>query len=132
MAEGFTRALKGGVIEAYSAGTEPKTLDQRAVKVMAEAGIDISSHTSKRVSDLGDIPFDHVITVCGHAAETCPFFPGKTRVTHAGFEDPPLLAREARTEEEALAHYRRVRDEIRAYVESLPGSLDRGGFIINT
>ncbi len=132
MAEGFAHALKGDIIEAYSAGTDPKTLDPRAVRVMAEAGIDISSHTSKKVSDLGDISFDHVITVCGHAAETCPFFPGKTRVTHAGFEDPPLLARGARSEEEALAHYRRVRDEIRAYVESLPGSLDHGVFTIKT
>jgi arsenate reductase len=130
MAEGWVRALRGDVIAAYSAGTEPKGLDPRAVRAMAEAGVDISSHASKKVSDLAGIEFDHVITVCGHAAETCPFFPGTTRVTHAGFEDPPLLARDAATEEEALAHYRRVRDEIRAFVETLPGSLEKPAFTV--
>jgi arsenate reductase (thioredoxin) len=66
------------------------------------------------------------VTVCGHAHETCPVFPGKTKVVHAGFDDPPKLAKAAKTEEEALAHYRRVRDEIRKYVETLPGALAAG------
>ena len=75
------------------------------------------------LEEFGDIELDHVITVCGHAHESCPAFPGKTKVTHVGFDDPPRLAKDAATEEEALAHYRRVRDEIRAFVETLPESL---------
>ena len=123
MSEGLARHLKGDVIEANSAGTVPKTLDPRAVTVMKEIGIDISSHYSKHVDDLGPVEFDYVVTVCGHANENCPFFPGKTKVIHVGFEDPPLLALNAGSEEEALSHYRRVRDEIRLYIESLPESL---------
>jgi len=123
MTEGWARHLKGDTVEAFSAGTAPHGLDPRAVRVMAEAGVDISTHTSKSVADLGHVPFDYVVTVCGHANENCPFFPGKTRVIHVGFDDPPRLAQTARSEEEALDHYRRVRDEIRAFVETLPDPL---------
>jgi arsenate reductase len=123
MAEGWTRYLKGDQIEVYSAGVEKHGLNPRAVKVMQEVGLDISNHTSKHVSEVMDIPFDYVVTVCGHARENCPVFPGKAKVVHKGFDDPPKLAADAETEEEALAHYRRVRDEIRTYVETLPGSL---------
>ena len=87
---------------------------------MAEAGVDISGQRSKHVRELSDVEFDYVVTVCGHAHESCPVFPGKTKVVHVGFDDPPRLATEPRTEEEALAHYRRVRDEIREFVETLP------------
>jgi arsenate reductase len=90
---------------------------------MAEAGVDISTHHSKTVQDLGPVEFDYVVTVCGHAHETCPAFPGKAKVIHVGFDDPPRLARDATTEEEALGHYRRVRDEIRRFIESLPAGL---------
>jgi arsenate reductase len=121
MAEGWAKALKADTLEAYSAGIETHGLNPHAVKVMAEAGVDISGHTSKNVRDLMHIPFDEVVTVCGHADETCPAFPGPVRRVHAGFDDPPKLAKEAKTEEEALGHYRRVRDEIRAYVEKMPG-----------
>ena len=124
MAEGFTRALKGNTIEAYSAGVETHGLNPRAVQVMAEAGVDISGHKSKLVDDLPDIEFDYVVTVCDNAREACPFFPGATKLVHVGFEDPPRLAKGAQTEEEALGHYRRVRDEIRAFVEQLPDVLD--------
>ena len=124
MADGWTRALKGDTIEAYSAGTDPHPVDPRAIRVMAEAGVDISGATSKHVDDLPDIEFDYVVTVCDSAREACPFFPGATRIVHVGFEDPPRLAREAKTEEEALGHYRRVRDEIRAFVERLPEVLE--------
>ena len=124
MAEGWARALKGDAIDAYSAGITTHGLNPRAVKVMAEAGVDISGHVSKTVADLGGATFDCVVTVCGHAHETCPIFPGKTRVIHVGFDDPPRLAEGARTEEEALAHYRRVRDQIKAFVEKLPGVLE--------
>ena len=123
MAEGWARKLKGDAIESYSAGVETHGLNPKAVQVMAEAGVDISGHRSKHVRDLGDVVFDYVVTVCGNAQESCPMFPGKTKVVHAGFDDPPRLAREARTEEEALKHYRRVRDEIRKFVEALPESL---------
>ena len=123
MSEGLARHLKHDIIEAYSAGTAPKTLDPRAVTVMKEIGIDISSHYSKHVDDLGPVEFDYVVTVCGHANENCPFFPGTTKVIHVGFEDPPQLAMDASGEEEALDHYRRVRDEIRVFIETLPGSL---------
>jgi arsenate reductase len=123
MAEGWARHLKGDVIEAYSAGIETHGLNPNAVKVMAEAGVDISSHTSKNVRDLMHIQFDYVITVCGHANENCPFFPGKSKVVHRGFDDPPQLAKNAKSEEEGLGYYRRVRDEIRTFVNSLPENL---------
>ena len=124
MAEGFTRALKGDIIEAWSAGVAAApAIDPRAVSAMREAGIDLSGQKPKLVTDLPDIPFDYVVTLCDHAAEACPFFPAKTRVLHAGFQDPPVLARGAATDEEAMSHYRRVRDEIRAFVESLPEAL---------
>jgi arsenate reductase len=127
MAEGWARALKGGIIEPYSAGIETHGLNPRAVKVMAEAGVDISAHRSKHVDGLADIEFDYVITVCAHANEHCPIFPGKARVIHVAFDDPPKLAGNAKSEEEALSHYRRVRDEIKAYVLTLPESLPQGG-----
>jgi len=120
MAEGWTRLLKGALIEAYSAGTEAHGLDARAVKVMAEAGVDSSGHRSKPVDELRGVGFDYVVTVCDRANESCPVFPGGVKHVHVGFDDPPLLARSARTEDEALDHYRRVRDRIRSYVERLP------------
>ena len=125
MAEGWCRALKGDIFEVYSAGIETHGLNPNAVKVMGEAGIDISGHKSKNVNEMIEAgqSFDYVVTVCGHAAETCPYFPGKTTRVHAGFDDPPALAKTAKTEEEALSHYRRVRDEIKAWIEQLPGSL---------
>jgi len=123
MAEGWARRLKGDVIEAFSAGIETHGLNPMAVKVMAEVGVDISGHSSKKVVDLPVSDFDYVITVCGHAHETCPVFPGKAKVIHVGFDDPPKLAEGAKSEEEALVHYRRVRDEIRAFVEGLPQRL---------
>ncbi len=86
--------------------------------------MDISAQHSKLVDDLRDVVFDHVVTVCGHAHESCPLFPGKSKVKHVGFDDPPRLAQTAASEEEALQHYRRVRDEIRAFVETLPESLE--------
>ena len=125
MAEGWSAALKSDRIDAYSAGVEPHGLNALAVKAMAEAGVDISSHKSKHVDDLKDIAFDYVVTVCGHANETCPIFPGHAKVVHVGFDDPPALARDATTPEEAMGHYRRVRDEIREFVLTLPASLER-------
>ena len=123
MAEGWARALQSERIEPYSAGIEKHGLNSWAVAVMAEAGVDISSQTSKTLDQLGDVNFDHVITVCDHASEHCPLFPGRARILHAGFDDPPRLAALETDPERALAHYRRVRDEIRAFVERLPESL---------
>jgi len=126
MAEGWVRYLKSDVIAPYSAGIEPDKLNPRAVKVMAEAGIDISGHRSKHIDELKDIPFDYVITVCNRAKEYCPIFPGSAKKTHRSFDDPPTLAANSETENEILGHYRRIRDEIRAFVETLPGVLANG------
>ena len=120
MAEGWARHLKGNVIEAYSAGIETHGLNPNAVQVMAEAGVDISGHKSQHIDEFKDVQLDYVITVCGHANEHCPIFPGKIKVVHVGFDDPPKLAKDAVTEREALDCYRRVRDEIKAFVETLP------------
>ena len=124
MAEGWAGHLKGDSIDARSAGIETHGLNPRAVRVMSEAGVDISGHRSKHVRELKDFPFDFVVTVCAHANENCPVFPGKAKVLHVGFDDPPKLAAGAKTEEEALLHYRRVRDEIRAFIEGLPDALE--------
>lgn len=123
MAEGWARHLLGTEIETCSAGIEPHGLDPRAVQAMAEAGVDISFQRSKHLGELAGRDFDYVITVCDHAHESCPVFPGGTHMMHRGFPDPPRLAAGARSEEEALDHYRRVRDEIRDYVAGLPGVL---------
>ena len=125
MAEGWARHLKGRELEPFSAGIEARGLDPRAVRVMAEAGVDISGQRSKRVAELKDMAFDYVVTVCDHAHEHCPLFSGEAKVVHVGFDDPPRLARDAKSEDEALAHYRRVRDEIRAFVERLPEAVGR-------
>ena len=125
MAEGWARHLKGDVIDAYSAGIEAHGLNPLAVKVMAESGVDISSHRSKHVDELKGIEFDYVVTVCDNAHESCPIFTGRTKIMHVGFDDPPRLAKDARTEEEALRYYRRIRDEIRTYIETLPNALVR-------
>jgi len=124
MAEGWTRHLKPDSIEVRSAGVAPHGVDPMAVKAMAEAGVDISGQASKNVLELMDVPFDYVVTVCGGAREDCPVFPGRTKCVHVGFDDPPALAVRAADEEEAMSHYRRVRDEIRAFVETLPTGLE--------
>jgi arsenate reductase len=123
MAEGWARHLGGGVLEACSAGIAPHGLDPRAVTVMAEAGVDISRHRSKHLDEVKDIAFDYVVTVCDRAHESCPLFPGRTKVIHVGFDDPPRLAEGSANEEEALDHYRRVRDEIRTFIEN---ALEKG------
>ncbi len=123
MAEGWARALKGGVIEALSAGTKPHGLNPLAVTVMKECGVDISQQSSKHIDSFKPEDIDCVVTVCDSAHESCPVFPGTVKVLHAGFDDPPRLAADASSEEEALLHYRRVRDEIRDFIETLPEAL---------
>lgn len=128
MAEGWARKIKGDLLEAHSAGIETHGLNPNAVKVMAEAGVDISRQRSKHVGELEGVQFDWVVTVCGHAHEHCPVFPGTSKIVHVGFEDPPKMAAGATTEDEALVHYRRVRDEIKAFVERLPDALEEDPF----
>ncbi|MDF1592067.1 MAG: arsenate reductase ArsC [Desulfobacterales bacterium] len=124
MAEAWTRQLKNNQFEAYSAGVSPKGIDPRAVKAMAEVGIDISGQTSKDIEAVRHLGFAYVVTLCDNANESCPFFPGKTRRIYRGFDDPPRLSADAKTEAEKLAPYRRVRDEIRKFVEKLPEILN--------
>jgi arsenate reductase len=125
MAEGWARHLKGDLIEPYSAGIEPSRLDPRAVAAMAEAGVDISGQRSKHVDDLKDVEFDYVVTVCDQAHERCPVLPARAKAVHAGFDDPPRMAGQARDENEALDCYRRVRDQIRVFVQGMPGNLSQ-------
>jgi len=129
MAEGWARQLKGDIIEVYSAGIETHGLNPNAVKVMAEAGVDISNQHSKLLDEFRDTELDAVITVCGHAHETCPYFPPRCRVIHVGFDDPPKMAEElaakGENEEAQLNCYRKVRDDIRAFVEKLPGNMNK-------
>jgi len=130
MAEAWARELLGGEIEPYSAGVEPQRVDQRAVRIMREAGIDISQHTSKHVDSLCHIAFDAVITLCGHARETCPLFTGAARRFHRGFDDPSKMS--ADSEEKIMKNYRRVRDELEAFIKELPSLFEEpdDGFII--
>ncbi len=125
MAEGWARALWPRGLHAASAGTSPQGLNQLAARAMAEAGVDVSGHTSKRVEDAGG-PFDVVVTVCDSARGGCPVVPGARMIART-FDDPPRLAAGAQSDEDALAHYRRVRDEIRDFVEILPGVLGSMG-----
>ena len=138
MAEGWARSLLGQTVEPSSAGIEAHGLNPRAVAVMREAGVDIQGQQSQTVDELETGDFDYVVTVCGHADERCPAFPGKTKVIHVGLALAEAagrdceaigraLAASAKTEEEALMHYRRVRDEIRRFVEKLPGGLGGRG-----
>ena len=123
MAEGFARHLHGDRLEVASAGSAARGVDPRAVRVMAEAGVDISGQRSKNTDELEGRQFDYVITVCDPEGEACPFFPAGTASVHRSFPDPPKLAASATDEEEALDIYRRVRDSIRDYIRALPDSL---------
>jgi len=126
MAEGWARHLKADVIEAYSAGIEKHGMNPYAIKVMTESGVDITGQYSKTVAELGPVEFDYVVTVCGHANEHCPLFTGKAKVVHVGFDDPPKLTKHLPDGETKLAVYRQVRDQIRAFIETLPEGLNRG------
>jgi arsenate reductase (thioredoxin) len=125
IAEGWARRLKSDQIEPYSAGIKTHGLNPHAVRVMAEAGVDITNHRSKPLSEFQGIEFDYVVTVSDHAFKSCPPLPGKTKIVHKGFYNPLRLAIDANTEEEQLASYRLVRDKIRSYIETLPDSLDQ-------
>ena len=115
IAEGWLRFFGGDRIEVYSAGVESHGLNSRAVAVMKEAGIDISSHASKTIDALGNIEFDVVITVCDNARERCPNFPARTMKLHHDFPDP---AGATGSEEEIMETFRQVRDRIKEYCEA--------------
>ena len=121
MAEGWTRHLKADVIEAYSAGIRPIGVNPRAIQVMAEAGVDISMHTSKHLDDLWNVDFDYVVTLCDNAARNCPIFSGKAKVIHSPFKDPYFATG---SEEQIMAEFREARDKIRAFIETIPESLE--------
>jgi arsenate reductase len=125
MAEGWARHLRGAVLEACSAGIEKHGMNPYAVQVMAEAGVDLRPQFSKQLAELAPLDFDYVVTVCGHAHEHCPTFPARAKVMHVGFDDPPALTRDLPDGEAKLAVYRRVRDEIRQFIETLPEGLER-------
>ena len=124
IAEGWARHLKGNIIDAYSAGIRPIGVSSRAIKVMAEAGVDISSQKSQHLDEFSEIDFDYVITLCDNAAENCPVFPGKAKVFHKPFEDPYFASG---SEEEILETFRKVRNEIRGFIEEMPNNLKDSG-----
>lgn len=123
IAEGWARHLKGDLIEAFSAGISPGRLNEMAVQVMAEAGVDISGQTAKHVDELIGLDFDYVVTVCDNARQHCPVFPGRTKCIHKSFPDPSFLPG---TRDEIMAAFRKTRDDIRAFVETMPASLKEG------
>lgn len=124
MAEGWARKYWGNEFNVYSAGTKKHGMNERAMKVMKEAGVDISSHYSKTVDELPMVTFDYVVTVCDHAHENCPYFPGG-EIVHVGFQDPPALTKEMKDDEEILAVYRRVRDEIESFIKDMKKTLEK-------
>jgi len=125
MAEGWARQLIGSRYDVYSAGIRSHGLNRVAVQVMLDAGVDISAHRSKTLDRLGNLEFDYVVTVCDNAHESCPVFPGRAKVLHHSFDDPPRLAEFATSDDEAMGHYIRVRDEIRNFVGLLPDLLKK-------
>ncbi|MFQ5772824.1 MAG: arsenate reductase ArsC [bacterium] len=121
IAEGWARHLKSDVIEAFSAGVSPVGISSRAIKVMEEVDVDISGQASKHVDELLGIDFDYVVTLCDGARERCPLSPGKARMIHRGFEDPTFVIG---SEQEIMSAFRKTRDQIKAYIETLPESLE--------
>jgi arsenate reductase len=120
MAEGWARHLKADIIDAYSAGIRPIGVNSCAIKVMAEAGVDISMQQSQHLDEFSEIDFDYVITLCDNAAESCPVFPGKAKVLHRPFEDPYFASG---SEDEIMNIFRRVRNDIRKFIEAMPDNL---------
>lgn len=124
MAEGWARKYWGNEFNVYSAGSKKHGMNERAMKVMKEAGVDISTHYSKTVEEISQLSFDYVVTVCDHAHENCPYFPA-SKIVHVGFQDPPALTKGLTNEEEILAVYRRVRDEIEKFIKDMKKTLEK-------
>ena len=123
MAEGWAKHLKSDIIEAYSAGVLPAGVSKKVIQVMAEGGVDISSYVSKHVYIYLGMDFDFIITLCDFAKAQCPKFGGKTKLVHRAFKDPISATG---SEIEILDAFRKTRDEIRAFVETLPESVMAG------
>ena len=123
MAEGWARLLHPDLIEAYSAGIEKHGMDMLAVQAMSEADVDISAQRSKLLDELDSLEFDYVITLCDHANESCPIFPGQAKILHHGFDDPKTLTSPEQPDHARIEPYRRVRDEIRLFVAELESLL---------
>ncbi len=124
MAEGWARALKSEEFEVFSAGVAPCYVHPKAIRVMQEAGVDISGQYSKHVKEMDGIQFDYIVTLCNYAGDKCPYHPGLGKRVHRAFEDPVFAQG---TEEEVLDRFRDVRDQIRRFVEAMPGNLDPPG-----
>jgi len=120
IAEGWVKHLKSNDIDAYSAGIRPIGVSSRAIKAMAEAGVDISMHKSRHFDEFSEIDFDYVVTLCDNAAENCPVFKGKAKVIHKPFDDPYFASG---SEEDIMATFRKVRDDIKTFIETLPQGL---------
>ncbi len=120
IAEGWARHLKENIIDAYSAGIRPIGVSSKAIKIMVEAGVDISMHKSQHLDEFSEIDFDYVITLCDNAAENCPVFTGKVKVLHRPFEDPYFASG---SEEEIMETFRKVRNNIRNFIEAMPDNL---------
>lgn len=118
MAEGFCRKYWGDRFKVFSAGTKKHGMNERAIGVMKEVGVDISSHYSKTLEEINDIKFDYIVTVCDSAQENCPYIPS-SKIIHISFQDPPSLTKAMTDEKEILSVYRRVRDEIEDVIKSL-------------
>lgn len=114
IAEGLLNAINGERYEAYSAGIKPSRVNQFAVQVMKELGIDISKHRSKSVAEFLNMELDYVVTVCDNAKETCPFFPGGKQRLHQSFTDPSSFTG---NDDEILEGFRIIRDEIKNWIE---------------
>jgi len=121
MAQGWARHLKGDIIDSYSAGVRPIGVSRRAIKTMAQAGVDISTQTSDHIDEYSDIEFDYVVTLCDNAASQCPVFAGKGKVVHRPFEDPYFATG---SEQEVMGEFNRARDDIKAFIETIPKSLE--------
>lgn len=124
MAEGWARALKSEEFEVFSAGVSPCYVHPKAIQVMEEAGVDISGQYSKHVQEMDGIRVDYIVTLCDYAGKVCPYHPGLGKRVHRSFEDPVFAKG---TEEEVLDRFRDVRDQIRRFVEGMPGNLDTPG-----
>lgn len=122
MAEGWAKHLKGHIMDVYSAGIAPGNLNQTAVKVMAEVGVDISKQRPKRVDELKNIDFDYVVTLCDNARENCPVFARRTKHFHKPFEDPTFMPG---TEKQIKAAFIKLRDQLKTFIEQLPRILEK-------
>lgn len=120
MMQGYLNHFGNEKIKAYSAGIETHGVNPRAIKVLAEDGVDISHHTSNHVDEYRDVNFDYLITVCDHAKENCPWFPTDAEKLHHSFNDP---AKASGTEDEILTEFRKVRDEVKEYAKQFANKL---------